>query len=82
MPSAVATGHEMWKIYLVLTILSVGLILLSGVPLWDSVNIALSAISTGGFSLHSEGIPFYNNPFLEILIVPVMIAGALPFKIY
>ena len=63
MPSAVATGHEMWKIYLVLTILSVGLILLSGVPLWDSVNIALSAISTGGFSLHSEGIPFYNNPF-------------------
>jgi len=78
----VATGHEMWKIYLVLTILSVGLILLSGVPLWDSVNIALSAISTGGFSLHSEGIPFYNNPFLEILIVPVMIAGALPFKIY
>ena len=82
MPSAVATGLEMWKIYLVLTAASIGLILLSGVPLWDAVNIALTAISTGGFSVRSGGIPFYNNPFLEVLIVPVMIAGALPFKLY
>ncbi|WP_286878824.1 TrkH family potassium uptake protein [Methanoculleus sp. UBA413] len=82
MPSVVATGLEMWKIYLVLTGASIGLILLSGVSLWDSVNIALSAISTGGFSVHSGGIPFYNNPLLEVLIVPVMIAGALPFKLY
>lgn len=82
MPSVVATGLEMWKIYLVLTAASIGLILLSGVSLWDSVNIALSTISTGGFSLYSGGIPFYGNPVLEVLIVPVMIAGALPFKLY
>ena len=82
MPSVVATGMEMWKIYLVLTAASIGLILVSGVSLWDAVNIALSAISTGGFSVHSEGIPFYKNPLLEVLIVPVMIAGALPFKLY
>ncbi len=82
MPSVVATGMEMWKIYLVLTAASVGLILISGVSLWDAVNIALAGIATGGFSVHSEGIPFYNNTLLEILIVPVMIAGALPFKLY
>jgi trk system potassium uptake protein TrkH len=67
---------------LVLTAASVGLILISGVSLWDAVNIALAGIATGGFSVHSEGIPFYNNTLLEILIVPVMIAGALPFKLY
>ena len=82
MPSVVATGMEMWKIYLILTAASIGLILLSGVPLWDAVNIALTAISTGGFSVHSAGIPYYHNPLLEVLIVPVMIAGALPFKLY
>jgi len=82
MPSVVATGIEMWKIYVVLTAAAIGLILLSGVPVWDAVNIALVAIATGGFSVHAEGIPFYNNPLLELLIVPVMIAGALPFKIY
>jgi trk system potassium uptake protein TrkH len=82
MPSVVATGMEMWKIYLVLTAVSIGLILLSGIPLWDAVNIALVAIATGGFAVHSQGILFYNNPLLEILMVPVMIAGALPFKLY
>jgi trk system potassium uptake protein TrkH len=82
MPSVVATGFEMWKIYLVLTAVSIVLVLLSGIPIWDAVNIALVAIATGGFSVHSEGIPFYNNPLLEVLIVPVMIAGALPFKLY
>jgi trk system potassium uptake protein TrkH len=40
------------------------------------------AIATGGFSVHSAGIPYYNNMMLELLIIPVMIAGALPFKIY
>ncbi len=82
MPSVVATGIQMWKVYLVLTAAGIGLILVSGVPLWDAVNIALVAIATGGFSVHTEGILFYNNPLLEILIIPVMIAGALPFKLY
>ena len=82
MPSVVATGMEMWKIYLILTAASIGLILLSGVSLWDAVNIALVAISTGGFTVHSEGILFYNNSLLEVLIIPVMIAGALPFKLF
>ncbi|WOF15577.1 TrkH family potassium uptake protein [Methanoplanus sp. FWC-SCC4] len=82
MPSVVQQGLQMWKIYLILTFFSVILILLSGVSLWDALNIAMVAIATGGFSVHSAGIPFYENPLLEMLIVPVMIAGALPFKIY
>jgi trk system potassium uptake protein TrkH len=82
MPSVVATAVQMWRIYLFLTAAGVGLILLSGVSLWDAVNIAMTAIATGGFSVHSEGIMYYQNPLLEMLIVPIMIAGALPFKIY
>lgn len=82
MPSIVEQGLNMWKIYLILTFISVLFILISGVPVWDAVNIAMAAIATGGFSVHTDGIPFYNNPLLEMLIIPVMIAGALPFKIY
>lgn len=82
MPSVVEQGLNMWKIYLILTFASVLFILLSGIPVWDAVNIAMVAIATGGFSVHTAGIPYYNNPLLEMLIIPVMIAGALPFKIY
>lgn len=82
MPSVVATAVQMWRIYLFLTAAGAGLILLSGVSLWDAINISMTAIATGGFSVHSEGIMYYQNPLLEVLIVPIMIAGALPFKIY
>jgi trk system potassium uptake protein TrkH len=82
MPSVVATAVQMWRIYLILTVAGVGLVLLSGIPLWDAINISMTAIATGGFSVHSQGIMYYQNPLLEMLIVPIMIAGALPFKIY
>jgi len=82
MPSVVGTGMAMWRIYIIITLASIGLVLLSGVPLWDAVNLALTAIATGGFSVHSAGIPYYQNHLLELLLVPVMLAGAMPFKLY
>jgi trk system potassium uptake protein len=82
MPSVVAAGRSLWKIYAVLTFCAIGLILFTGLSLWESVNLALSAISTGGFTLHDEGILYYNSRVLELLLIPIMIAGALPFKLY
>ena len=81
-PSLISTGKEMWQIYVLLTLGSLLLILLTGVPLWDAVNLAMSAISTGGFTIHAAGIAFYENPLLEFALVPVMLAGSLPFMIY
>lgn len=81
-PSVIATGRSLWKIYLFLTFLSIGIILFAGLSLWESVNLALVAISSGGFCIHSQGISSYQSPFLELLLIPVMIAGALPFRLY
>lgn len=72
----------MWQIYILITALSTGLILISGVSLWDAVNIAMTSIATGGFSIHTTGIAGYHNVLLEMLVIPVMLAGALPFKLY
>ena len=82
MPSVVATGRALWKIYGVLTFFAISLILFTGLSLWESVNLALSAISSGGFTLHEGGILYYNNNALQLLLIPIMIAGALPFRLY
>jgi trk system potassium uptake protein len=82
MPTVVSTGRALWKIYGLLTFVAVGLILFTGLSLWESVNLGLATISTGGFTLHQEGILYYNSSFLELLLIPIMIAGALPFKLY
>jgi len=81
-PSLISTAKEMWQIYVLLTLGSLLLILLTGVPLWDGVNLAMSAISTGGFTIHAAGIAYYQNPLLEFALVPVMLAGSLPFMVY
>jgi trk system potassium uptake protein TrkH len=82
MPSVIATGRVLWKIYGVLTFFAISLILFTGLSLWESVNLALSAISSGGFTLHEGGILYYNNNTLQLLLIPIMIAGALPFRLY
>ncbi|HJJ41959.1 MAG TPA: TrkH family potassium uptake protein, partial [Methanocorpusculum sp.] len=82
MPSVIATVFQTWKIYLVLTGISFILILLTGVGVWDSINLALCGIATGGMTIHSAGIPYYNNFALELILIPVMIAGAVPFRLY
>ena len=79
---AVSTSRRMWMIYLVLTFAFTGLIMLVGIPLWDSLNLVMVAIATGGFTVHAGGLAYYNNPFLEILLIPVMLAGAIPFKLF
>jgi len=80
--ASASSGRRMWMIYLVLTFAFTGLIMLAGIPLWDSLNLVMAAIATGGFTLHAGGLAYYNNPMLEVLLVPVMLAGAVPFKIF
>ncbi len=82
MPNVVSTGRRMWVIYVFLTVVFTGIILFTGIPLWDALNIVMVTLATGGFSLHDAGISYYDNVLLEMLLVPVMLAGALPFKLY
>ncbi|MFA4876911.1 MAG: potassium transporter TrkG [Methanoregula sp.] len=80
--ASASSSRRMWMIYLVLTFAFTGLIMLAGIPLWDSLNLVMVAISTGGFTLHAGGLSYYNNPWLEALLIPVMLAGAIPFKVF
>ena len=81
-PASVSSSRRMWMIYLVLTFAFTGLIMLTGIPLWDSLNLVMVAIATGGFTVHAGGLGYYNNPLLEALLIPVMLVGAIPFKIF
>ncbi len=83
MPSVVSTGRRIWGIYLALTaIFTVVIGIWGSVPLWDALNLVMVTLSTGGFSLHNAGVSYYNNAILEALLLPIMLAGAIPFKVY
>jgi trk system potassium uptake protein TrkH len=80
--SSASTSRRIWMIYLVLTLGFTGLVMLAGIPVWDSLNLVMTTIATGGFTIHTGGLSYYNNPVLEMLLIPVMLAGAIPFKVF
>ncbi len=81
-PSIVSTVRTIWWIYLLLTGLSFVLLYISGMPLWDSLNHSMTGIATGGFTIKSQSIGSYNNRLIELMIIPIMIIGAIPFLIH
>ena len=82
MPSVISTAFQMWKIYLILTLVAIIGILLTGLSLWDAVNVGFCAIATGGMTIYAAGITHFDNMALEMVLIPIMLAGALPFRLY
>ncbi|WP_089668845.1 TrkH family potassium uptake protein [Halobacterium jilantaiense] len=81
-PSIVTTVREIWKIFVGLTLGSILLYLLVGMPLWDAINHAMTGIATGGFSVHADSIGHYGSPLIEYATVPIMVAGSIAFPIH
>ena len=79
-PSIRSTVRAIWRVYLALTIISFLILLLAGMPAWDALNVSMTAIG-GGFTLYSDSIGHYNSLPIEIVLLPVMIAGAMPFAV-
>ncbi|MDH4558053.1 TrkH family potassium uptake protein [Pseudomonas sp. BN417] len=54
----------------------------AGMGLFDAVNHAMSAISTGGFSTSDSSLAKWHQPAVHWVAVVVMILGSLPFMLY
>jgi len=81
-PSIVTTVREIWKIFVGLTVGSIVLFLLAGMPLWDAINHGMTGIATGGFSVHADSIGHYDSALIEYATVPIMVAGSIAFPIH
>ncbi|MFB6126556.1 MAG: TrkH family potassium uptake protein [Halolamina sp.] len=81
-PSIVTTVREIWKLFVGLTLGSIVLFLLAGMPLWDAINHGMTGIATGGFSVHADSIGHYGSPLIEYATVPVMVAGSIAFPVH
>lgn len=76
------TVKRVAKIYGCYTILGIVLLSLAGMPLFDSLNHAFTSLSTGGFSTKANSIASFNNPWISLIIVFLMILGATSFFVH
>ena len=80
--SIVSTVRTIWWIFLLFTFLSVALLWLAEMPLWDAINHAMTGLATGGFSITDDSIATYDSALIDFALFPVMILGSIAFPIH
>jgi len=90
------TGHQVGKlvskvkntviilygIYILMTLVLIGLLLLGRMPLFDSIVTAFATAGTGGFAIKNLSIAFYRSPYIETIIGIFMILFGINFNLY
>jgi trk system potassium uptake protein TrkH len=78
-PNIVKSARRIIGIYLVYISLGAIILSLAGMSIFDSINHAIAAVSTGGFSTQVESIYFYQSFWIELTIMVLMILGGTNF---
>ena len=71
--------HVLVAVYVVLVIVETILLKIAGMSWFDSVNHAFSTIATGGFSTKNLSIAYYENIWIEIVIMIFMVLSSMHF---
>ncbi len=82
LPSATQIALYILLIYVVLTITCTVMLHFAGMGLFDALNHAMSAISTGGFSTKDASIGYFHSVKIETICLIFMLLGGLPFPLY
>jgi len=70
------TAVALFRIYLTLTLLQTGLMMLFGVSLYDALVHTFSTVSTGGFSPYADSAAHFGAPVQALILVFMLAAGA------
>jgi trk system potassium uptake protein TrkH len=81
-PSVASTLRTMWWIFLLYSFISVVALWGAGMPIWESINHAMTGISTGGFTVTDNSIATYNSVAIELVLIPIMLLGAISFAVH
>ena len=69
-------------IYALFTLICALLLKITGMSLFDSICHSMTTIATGGYSTKNNSIGYFDNIWIEIIIIMGMIVASLPFIIY
>jgi trk system potassium uptake protein TrkH len=82
-PRFSTTARLLWTIYVAFTAAQIALLhFVARLPLFDSICISFSTLSTGGFAPTTAGIGGYANPLAEYIIMFFMLLGGTSFIIH
>ena len=80
-PKARHTAMLLYQIYIFLTVVMIALLLLMGMPLFDTLTITFGTAGTGGFAILNSSCADYTT-LQQIIITVFMILFGINFNVY
>ena len=77
--SVVGSARMVLVLYTALIALGVVAYVVAGMPVFDAINISVSAVSTGGFAVRPDSMASYDSVAIEVITIVLMLAGATNF---
>ena len=81
-PRLVEAIRAIWWIYATLTALCTAVLWSVGMPPFDALVNALSALSSAGFTAREGSIGVYDSPLIELVLIVFMTIAALNFSLH
>lgn len=81
LPKVSSTARILYLIYLFMTIVEIVLLLLGGMPLFDSITLSMGTAGTGGFGIKNDSIASYSV-YEQAVITVFMILFGVNFNAY
>ncbi|WP_436344307.1 TrkH family potassium uptake protein [Natronorubrum sp. FCH18a] len=75
------TAAALWWLLALLTVASALWLWFVGMGPWAALNHAMTGVTTGGFTITADSIGSYDDPVVELALLPVMIVGAVSFSL-
>lgn len=81
LPKVSSTARVLYQIYIFMTLMEIALLLLGGMPLFDSITLSFGTAGTGGFGIKNDSIAGYTV-YQQIVITIFMILFGVNFNVY
>ena len=81
-PRVRQTALILYSIYFAMTVLEVMLLLAGGMPWFDAITTAFGTAGTGGFSIRSQSLGYYDSYYLQGVVTVFMLLFGVNFSFY
>lgn len=80
-PKVKNTARILYQIYIAITVIEIILLMITGLPLYDSSTLTFSTVGTGGFGLLNSSVASYSRTSQSVILVFMLLCGV-SFNIY
>lgn len=81
-PRITETAKILWGVYVLLSAIETGLLLLGGMNLFEALCHTFGTMATGGYSTKNASIGAYNSAYIDYVIIIFMIIAGTNFSLH